>query len=101
MSANRQYKSSFFATLFKDPDKMLELYNALTGKNLPPDSLIEPATLEDALFMDRINDIAFVVEGRLVVLVEQQSLSEKSDNDCYPNKYIIRAKPEKQVMRVA
>ena len=37
MKENRQYKNSLFVELFKEPEKMLELYNALTGKDLPPE----------------------------------------------------------------
>jgi hypothetical protein len=64
--------------LFDEPAKMLEIYNALSGRALPPDTPVLPATLEDALFMDRINDLAFVVDGRLVVLIEHQSTINKN-----------------------
>ena len=57
MSVNREYKNSLFTLVFSEPDKMLEIYNALTGNTLPPDTPIEPATLEDALFMDRIRTL--------------------------------------------
>ena len=73
MSANREYKNSVFTLLFSTPDKMLELYNAVSGNNLPSDTPIKIATLTDALFMDQINDLAFVIEDRLVVLIEHQS----------------------------
>jgi hypothetical protein len=42
------------------------------------------------LFIERINDISFEIGGKLVVLIEHQSLSEKSDKDCNLIKYIIR-----------
>jgi len=73
MSANREYRDSVFTLLFGEPDKMLELYNAISGNSLPTGTPITVATLTDALFMDRINDLAFVIEGRLVVLIEHQS----------------------------
>jgi len=73
MSANREYKDSVFTLLFGTPEKMIELYNAVSGSNLPSDTPITDATLKDALFMDRINDLAFVIEGKLVVLIEHQS----------------------------
>jgi hypothetical protein len=78
MSSNREYKNSLFTYVFKEPDTMLEIYNALTGSTLPPDTPIEPATLEDALYLDRINDLAFVVDGKLVVLIEHQSTPNKN-----------------------
>ena len=73
MSANRQYKSSVFATLFGEPDNFIELYNALTGSAYPLDTNVEPATLTDILFMDRQNDVAFVIGDVIVVLIEHQS----------------------------
>ncbi|MCL1853916.1 MAG: Rpn family recombination-promoting nuclease/putative transposase, partial [Peptococcaceae bacterium] len=73
MGANRQYKDSLFTLLFDQPDKMLELYNAITGKNLPASTPVQIATLPDALFMGRKNDLAFLIEDLLIVLSEQQS----------------------------
>jgi len=73
MSANKKYKDSVFTLLFGTPEKMLELYNAVSGNDLPGDTPLTVATLTDALFMDRINDLAFVIEGRLVVMIEHQS----------------------------
>ncbi|MCL1853812.1 MAG: Rpn family recombination-promoting nuclease/putative transposase [Peptococcaceae bacterium] len=73
MGTNRKYKDSLFSLLFNNPDRMLEIYNALTGSKLPPDTPVEPATLEDVLFMSLINDVAFVIDGKLVVLIEHQS----------------------------
>lgn len=71
--ANKKYKDSVFTALFREPEKRLELYNALSGKNLPPDTPVTDATLPNVLFMGRINDLAFVVENKLVVLIEHQS----------------------------
>jgi hypothetical protein len=51
----------------------LELYNAVTGQNYPPDTKIEIVTLSNALFKGQLNDVAFVVDDRLVVLMEHQS----------------------------
>jgi predicted transposase/invertase (TIGR01784 family) len=77
MSVNKQYKSSVFAMLFSDPERFIELYDALTGKDLPTNTPVELATLTDVLFMDRQNDVAFIVGDTIVVLIEHQStLSE-------------------------
>jgi hypothetical protein len=73
MGANRKYKSSVFITLFDDPEMLMSLYNAVTGSELPLDTPVEMVTLEDVLFTDRRNDIAFLLAGRLVVLLEHQS----------------------------
>ena len=73
MSVNRQYKSSVFSMLFGEPDKFIELYNALSGSTYSLNTNITPATLTDVLFMDRQNDIAFVIGDTIVVLIEHQS----------------------------
>jgi hypothetical protein len=73
MSVNRQYKSSVFSLLFSDPPILRELYGALTGVNLPAQVPIVINTLTDALFMERINDISFLIANQLIVLLEHQS----------------------------
>ena len=73
MGVNREYKSTVFAKLFNDPDRLLALYNALSRSTLPADTPVEIATLEDVLFNERRNDVAFVLDGKVVVLVEHQS----------------------------
>ena len=78
MSANRQYKSSVFATLFGDPHRFIELYNALSGSTYPLGTNAQPATLTDILFMDRQNDVAFVIGEKIVVLFEHQSTISKN-----------------------
>ena len=73
MSANTKYKDSVFSLLFSDPDLLRELYCALEGIDLPKDIPVTINTLQDVLFMDRINDISFEIGGKLIVLVEHQS----------------------------
>jgi len=73
MLANKNLKNSVFTLLFSDPDLLRELYCAIEGVILPPDTPVTINTLSDALFMDRINDVSFEIGGRLVVLVEHQS----------------------------
>jgi len=73
MSVNREYKSTVFTALFDDKEKLLSLYNAITGSDFPDDTFVKIATLDDVLFTDRRNDIAFVLEDKIVILVEHQS----------------------------
>ena len=73
MKANREHKSSVFSTLFGEPDVFIELYNALTGSAYPLDTMVVPATLTDVLFMDRQNDVAYIIGGSIVVLIEHQA----------------------------
>jgi hypothetical protein len=73
MNTNKKFKNSVFTLLFSDPEKLRELYCAIGGVALPPDVPITINTLEDVLFMGRMNDISFEVGGKLVVLIEHQS----------------------------
>jgi len=73
MFVNRQYKDSVFSLLFSDPDVLRRLYCAIEGVELPPDTPVVINTLENVLFMGLVNDISFVIGGKLVVLVEHQS----------------------------
>ena len=73
MGANTKYKDSVFSFLFSDPDKLRELYCALEGVTLSPDIPVTINTLQDVLFMDRINDISFEIGGKLIILIEHQA----------------------------
>jgi len=72
-NASRKHKNNVFNMLFSEPQATIELYNAVTGKNYPPDTKVEIVTLSDALFNGQLNDVAFVLDGKLVVLMEHQS----------------------------
>jgi ATP-dependent Lon protease len=71
---NRKFKDSVFTLLFSEKSNLLELYNAISGKNYPESTEIKIITLSNVLFMEKINDICFVIDGKLVVLVEHQSI---------------------------
>jgi predicted transposase/invertase (TIGR01784 family) len=73
MNTNKKYKNSVFTFLFNKPDILRELYCALEGITLPPDVPVTINTLEDVLFMEKMNDISFEIGGKLVVLIEHQS----------------------------
>ena len=73
INAAIKHKNNVLTTLFKDPEQLIRLYNALTNSNLPPDTPIEVVTLENVLYSGWHNDIAFIVDSRLVILVEHQS----------------------------
>ncbi|MDR1811679.1 MAG: Rpn family recombination-promoting nuclease/putative transposase, partial [Candidatus Fibromonas sp.] len=73
VKTNRKYKSSVFTALFSEKENLLELYNAIENTNYGKDTDIVITTLEDALFMEQLNDISFVINGKMVVLIEHQS----------------------------
>jgi hypothetical protein len=73
INTNRNYKNSMFCSLLSDPENFREACNAITGSNFGPDVKMENITLDDALFMEEINDVAFLIDDRLIVLIEHQS----------------------------
>ncbi|MDR2593327.1 MAG: Rpn family recombination-promoting nuclease/putative transposase, partial [Fibromonadaceae bacterium] len=73
IKTNRNHKDSVFTRLFSEKSNLLELYSAISGKSYPESTKIEIVTLSDVLYMNQINDIAFVLEDRLIVLIEHQS----------------------------
>jgi hypothetical protein len=71
--AKREHKSSMFTKLFSEPDKILRLYNAVSRNNYPLETKIEITTLESVLLNGVYNDLSFILDGKLVVLLEHQS----------------------------
>lgn len=74
---NRNFKDSVFTDLFCS-DKyakrnLLDLYNALYGENLQDENVLEQVRLENVLFKNFQNDIAFLVGNKKIILGEHQS----------------------------
>lgn len=72
---NRNYKDSVFVDLFAHDksakENFISLYNALHGTNLDAKTMeVEPVMLEQILYMKFYNDIAILVDGKIVVLVK-------------------------------
>ncbi|MBQ2034970.1 MAG: Rpn family recombination-promoting nuclease/putative transposase [Peptococcaceae bacterium] len=73
MSANREYKDSVFSLYLSNPERLIEVYNAVADTNYPPDPPVEINTLTDVLYKNQINDLSFVLDNQIVVLIEHQS----------------------------
>ena len=68
------YKNSLFCSLFGNEKSALELYNALHGTDYSEQGAsITINTLCESLFSPHNNDLSFIINGKLVVLVEHQS----------------------------
>lgn len=67
-----------FTKLFGEKSKLIELYNAIKGTNYQLDTELEINTLEAILYMDRTNDISFLLDGKLIVLLEHQASVNKN-----------------------
>ena len=74
---NRRYKDSVFVDLFGEDknakERFLSLYNALYGTALDVSVELEPLRLEQVIYMAFCNDVACLVDEKIIVLVEHQS----------------------------
>ena len=73
MSANRAYKDSVFSLYLSKPERLIEVYNAVAGTDYPLDTPVEINTLTEALYKNQMNDLSFVLDNQIVVLIEHQS----------------------------
>ena len=74
---NRRYKDSVFVDFFGEDKNakanFLSLYNALHGTHLDETTELEPLRLEQVMYMAFCNDVACLVDGKIIVLAEHQS----------------------------
>ncbi|MBR3706869.1 MAG: hypothetical protein IKM19_07845 [Firmicutes bacterium] len=70
---NREYKDSLFRLVFGQPEKMIELYNAIFDTNYPPDTKIDINTIEEVFYKTQKNDISFTIDRTYIMLSEHQS----------------------------
>ena len=56
MPANRVYKDSVFSLYLSQPERLVEVYNAVAGTNYPSNTPVQINTLEDVLWKEQIND---------------------------------------------
>lgn len=68
----RDYKDTLFRLLFQDRDRLLSLYNAVNGTSYDFPEELTVVTLENAVYMNMKNDVAFLVNFQLN-LYEHQS----------------------------
>ena len=68
----RTHKDSVFRILFRDKERLLELFNALNGTDHGDPDDIEITTLENAIYMSLKNDLSFIL-GNCLNLYEHQS----------------------------
>ena len=67
------YKDGIFRMLFKEKDRLLELYNALNGTSYTQAEALEINTLENAIFIKMKNDVSFIIESRMCLYEHQSS----------------------------
>lgn len=73
MPKNRQYKDTVFKLVLNDREELLALYNAIANTSLGPETELKIVTLDDVIWQDKVNDVAFTINNELIVLLEHQS----------------------------
>lgn len=69
----RNHKDGIFRQLFNNEDELRTLYSALSGREYPEDTKVRIVTLENVIFGDQKNDLAFILADILIVLIDHQS----------------------------
>ena len=70
---NKKYKDRLFRFIFGDRREMLSLYNALNGTDYADPGALEVVTLEDVIYMNMKNDVAFLFGAELNLWEHQSS----------------------------
>ncbi len=74
-TVNRNYKSTVFAMLYHDKEKLLELYNAMNHSHYTNADELEIVTLDNAIYMNMKNDLAFLVDLHLNMWEHQSTFN--------------------------
>ena len=69
VKTTRNYKDTLFGSLFYSCDDAI-LYKALTGKEVKH---VEKCRLEDVLFRQFLNDVAYIMDDVFICFIEHQS----------------------------
>ena len=72
-SSAREYKDGMFRALFNSEKKALKLYCDITGKTFPAETVVEMKSLNNILLSKLRNDIAFIVDDVMVIIIDHQS----------------------------
>ena len=74
---NRRYKDSVFVDFFGEDKNakanFLSLYNALHDTHLDAPTELETLKLEQVMYMAFRNDVAYLIDGKIIALTEHQS----------------------------
>lgn len=74
-AAKRSYKDSLFRMIFHMPEDLLQLYNAVNGTNYRDAKDLRIVTLENAIYMNMKNDLAFIIDCRMSLYEHQASVN--------------------------
>lgn len=77
VKGNRAHKDTVFRILFREKKELLSLYNAMNGSSYSNPEELQIVTLENAVYMNVKNDLAFLADFHLY-LYEHQSTVNKN-----------------------
>ena len=69
----RTYKDSVFCRIFNEKKELLSLYNTLNMSHYENPDDLEIITLDNALFLQMKNDVAFLINTNEMCLIEHSS----------------------------
>lgn len=75
LTANRKYKDTVFRMLFSDKYRLLELYNAVSGRHYVNPDELQIVTLENAVYMGMKNDMAFLLDTGIYLYEHQSTIN--------------------------
>lgn len=93
VAVNRSYRDTLFRMIFREPEALLSLYNAVNGTDYQDTSGLKVVTLENAIYMNMKNDLAFLIDFRLEMYEHQATV-----NPNMPLRHLIYAAKEYQGM---
>ena len=73
MHTTGRYKDTVFRTLFSNKKEAIEMYEIISGKRVGKEVSFQPYEIGDKSISAANNDIAFLLDDSLIVLVEHQS----------------------------
>ena len=75
ISVARNHKDRLFRMIFREKKELLSLYNAVNGTSYTNTEELEIVTLENAIYMNMKNDLAFIMDSYLNLYEHQSTYS--------------------------
>ena len=75
ISVARNHKDRLFRMIFREKKELLSLYNAVNGTSYTNTEELEIVTLENAIYMNMKNDLAFILDMNLYLYEHQSTVN--------------------------
>ncbi len=75
IAAERNYKDTIFRLIFREGKDLLSLYNAVNDTDYQNPEELQIVTLENAIYMNMKNDLAFIIDCRMNLYEQQASVN--------------------------